>query len=114
LGEVVGWGTLISFLSGIVGVSVGFGMLRSNVINLTKQLASLQREWNVFRGVGGNPGEPAFIRRVECEGVHAETTEEMKHIIRKVDGVRNVLRWMLTQKEGMGLVEVQKLLNGDD
>lgn len=109
---------VITFVVGLVGVAVGFGMMK-NQVNVNKNnIRGLKKELKEF---SGNPGgRPVFMSRDECDERTQGIEKEIRSVKRQIEshgesikGVQNFARWILTKKEGLDLVEVNKILNGD-
>mgnify|MGYP001170114047 CR=1 FL=1 len=110
---------LISFLSGLVGVGVGWGALRNQVKNNTRDIVEIYSRLASIHGQ--NSGRSIFVPREECMERHEDMTEEVKQIKKQAEkhakattGLQNFARWMLIKKEGLSLIEAEKILNQGD
>jgi hypothetical protein len=109
---------VLTFVIGMLGVAVGYGALKNEVKNNKEDIDEL-KTWRM--AVEGNPGNnSAYIRRNECADRHKAIEGQMKDIKNQCEkqakataGLQNFARWMLTKKEGLTLVEVDKIINGE-
>lgn len=108
---------MIPFMAVLVGAAIAYGALRNQVKTITKELAELQKGWSKL--VGNPGGNPAYIKRSECNEKTEAISEKIGHLVKKIDSqggniksFQNFARYMLT-KEGLTIVEVEEILNGD-
>lgn len=115
----------LTFMVGIVGsiggVAIGYGMMRQQVRSSADEIVKLQERLSIINGT--NPvssGTPLFVKHSECdvrERVVTKEIEDTKHEVEllrmSLKGIQNFTRWILTTKEGLGLSEVNKILEGN-
>lgn len=102
----------------LVGAAVAYGALKGQVKTSAREITELQKSWSALIG---NPGdEPAYIKRGECDQRTLVIGEQIEHIKKKIDrqgkatkSLENFARYMLIRKEGLSIVEVEDILNGD-
>lgn len=107
--EHLNW--VITLGVGIVGVAVGWGVLKTRVSRNEETLHKLRHEWREFHG--GNPDrEPSYIKRIECETRHAELCKKLDDHGKALKGMQNFARHLLTQ-QGLPLDRVNEIVNGE-
>lgn len=102
----------------LIGGWVAYGSLRNQVETSAKEIAKLQK---TLSQLVGNPGsDPVYIKRSECSERTKLIEEQIDHIKKKIDdqgraikSFENFARYFLTKREGLGLAEVEEILNGD-
>lgn len=102
----------------LVGGWIAYGSVRNQVETSAREIDKLRK---AFLELTGNPGnDPAYIKRSECVERTKIIGEQIEHVKKKIDnqgraikGFENFARYFLTKREGLSLVEVEKILNGD-
>ena len=107
---------LITFGAGLLGVGVGYGGLKEKIKSNSRRILKVEKNWKTLQGGVGNL--PTYISRNECETQQVNVRNELGHIKRKVEkcehaigGLQNYARYQLN-KEGLTLVEINKIING--
>ena len=112
---------IIGIIGSIAGIAIGYGMLRQQTKVNTEEIAKIKDKLAIIEGTNpGATGLPPFIRRVECDDREIVISKDISELKNRLDlqhkslkGLQNFARWTLTTKEGLGLAEVNKILNGD-
>ena len=98
-----------TFISGAIGVGVGYGALRTQVRNNTKAIDEFWKRWS--RLTGAETGKPRYISRFECESSHNKVEKQFKEITINTKALQNYARWQMSSA-GVSIAEQNKILNG--
>jgi len=116
--EHINWiGTIITFFSAFGGVAVGYGIIKSQVSTNEK---NIEKIWSRYAKImGENGSDPIFVRNRDCDKrVNAMQSTLLSVSEKVVDqgkslmGLQNFARhWM--QREGMTILEINRIINGE-
>lgn len=118
---------VVAILGAVFAFALWFAVLKARVKALTNSVDSLheshmnlRHEWAIFHGNNAE-GEKRYVKPDECNLRVHEMKESLnaygislKGVTHTVNQLDRFARWMLTQKEGLGLAEVEAILNGKD
>lgn len=115
--EHINWiGTAVTFIAAFGGVAVGYGIIKTQVSSNKEDIGALWQKYSTIMGEGGK--DPLFVRERDCDKRVGAMQSSIMAIGDKVieqgkslRGIQNFARhWM--QREGMTIVEINKIING--
>lgn len=115
--ESINWvGTAITFIAAFGGVAVGYGIIKTQVSSNKEDIKTLWQRYGTIMGENGK--EPLFVRDRDCTRRVDAMGNSIASIVEKVveqgksiKGIQNFARhWM--QREGMTIVEINRIING--
>lgn len=117
----VGVGTVLSFITGLIGVGVGWGVSKQKTKALILDVNKIKE--------GGAGGTSLYVSRQDCnlyqqncrgglcnqitllEQTLKKTHEFLPNVIKKIDDLQKIAIYDLSQK-GLSLSEIKDIING--
>ena len=114
---------IIALVLPLFGVAVNLGMQARQSKYHQERIDKLEHTTENIMS-GGIEGVAIFVSKIECEenrehcrreilGLVVKQSEVMNSHSKCIHALENFVRWFLTCKEGLSLVEANKILNGD-